>query len=874
MRRFFYTPLVVLLLSFAPPGATAGAAVKPLDLSASGASWNILAPGQHGSIISDQWSVDQAKMYDALTPLRGNVSMAQLQSGSYYKPETMDTNPPVGIVKRQGLAGHTKITWWLDAHKVPHIWCTVRSDCAFALGYFAASDRNLLIDSGRGPGYVSALSVPGVNAFGLITSATAFTPSSQTLAWMDKQVNEFKKSNPQNLQVYNDFVDYVAGLNAWYKGPGGKGNSWTPWTVRDAFASFSFIGSIFGNGGGNEVANSNFLAKLQTAYGQTEGLKIFRDFRHSNDLDAPISWKDSVFPYNNQPSNITNAQVPGSAVVDVNSETAEVAVAARAAATATAKRYMSNALLVPSSRSLTGSPLAVMGPQLGYYYPEIVMEADVHGGGFDFRGAIAPVAPYGLIGRGRDYAWSLTSASSDNTDQFLEKLCVPGGGTPTRQTHFYEYNGRCTAFSVFDAGLLGASGNYGAAHELRFYESVHGPISGTVLVGGKPYAVANARANRGREPWSARALADLSTGQVKDPATFFHVANEFDTTFNWHYLDYQNICFFSSGRLPVRAGGVDSSLPTLGTGSYNWKGFLTEAQHPHGCNPKAVKGDLASDLILNWNNHPAAGWGSADDEWSYASSHRMDLFQHLFRLRSAGKTLKLNDVVGVMNQAATQDTSAVDGWPAIKRLLTQGVGGANDLAKLQSAAPDSDTAHLVGAIESWATEQRYSRLDTDLDGKFDHRGVVAWGEAWPRVADAVVRGRLNQPLADSLWSVASRGDKTYQGMGVGMVKKDLGQLLGDKWKSPTHQVYCGAGVVAACKAQLWAALQAAAAQTVVDTASSDPTDWLSRSGDNPLSQRVRFGPLYPKDPSNNQEMTMRWTNRPTFQQAISFADHR
>ena len=421
---------------------------------------------------------------------------------------------------------------------------------------------------------------------------------------------------------------------------------------------------------------------------------------------------------------------------------------------------------------------------------------------------------------------------------------------------------------------MGSSSAYGPAHQLKFYESVHGPISGTVLVGGKPYAVANARANRGREPWSARVLADLSTGQVKDPASFFRVANEFDTTFNWHYLDRSNICFFSSGRLPVRARGVDSSLPTLGTGAYNWTVFLGQDQHPHGCNPKAVRGDLASDLILNWNNHPAPGWGSADDEWSYDSSHRMDLFQHLFQSRPSGKALKLNDVVGVMNQAATQDASAVDAWPAIKRVLTQGVSGASDLAKLQAAAPDSDTAHLVGAIENWAHDQQYSRLDTDLDGNFDHRGVVAWGVAWPWLSDAVLKGRLTNLLISDLWGVASRGDKTYQGMGVGMVKKDLGQLLGDKWKSPTHQVYCGAGVLAACKAALWSALQGAAAQTITDTGTSDPLGWLSRSGDNPLSQRIHFGPLYPNDPATGKEMTMRWTNRPTFQQAISFDGHR
>ena len=45
-----------------------------------------------------------------------------------------------------------------------------------------------------------------------------------------------------------------------------------------------------------------------------------------------------------------------------------------------------------------------MGPQLGYFYPEIVLEASLRGPGIRARGAVAPGAPYVLIGRTQDYA--------------------------------------------------------------------------------------------------------------------------------------------------------------------------------------------------------------------------------------------------------------------------------------------------------------------------------------------------------------------------------------------------------------------------------------------------------------------------------------
>ena len=68
------------------------------------------------------------------------------------------------------------------------------------------------------------------------------------------------------------------------------------------------------------------------------------------------------------------------------------------------------------------------------------MEEDLHGPGIDARGAaFAGVNLYVQLGHGRDYAWSATTATSDNVDTFAEVLCqdelplpvqgqVPGDG--------------------------------------------------------------------------------------------------------------------------------------------------------------------------------------------------------------------------------------------------------------------------------------------------------------------------------------------------------------------------------------------------------------------------------------------------------------
>ena len=53
-------------------------------------------------------------------------------------------------------------------------------------------------------------------------------------------------------------------------------------------------------------------------------------------------------------------------------------------------RWASNFLLVGASRSATGHPLFVGGPQIGYTYPGLTLEADISYPGVQARGATAP----------------------------------------------------------------------------------------------------------------------------------------------------------------------------------------------------------------------------------------------------------------------------------------------------------------------------------------------------------------------------------------------------------------------------------------------------------------------------------------------------
>jgi acyl-homoserine lactone acylase PvdQ len=801
-------------------GVSAAGASEPLvDLS--GPAFQILAPGQEGGPTPGPFSTDQGKLYDALTPKMASVTPATLEKD--FVSEKFGVTGPVLRTENTGRPGLEIVR---DSHDIPHIFGETRADVMFGSGWVAAEDRGLLLRLGLGPAYAAAVDVPGVNPFGLLLSARSFTPSTQSREFVANQTSTLIEKGPKGEQVLHDLEAWVEGVNAFEQTLPEPARLPTV-TVTDAIAGFAFIGSIFGNGGGGEVANSDLLSGLETKYGASEGLKIFRDLKEVNDPEAPTT-TSKPFPYDGVPTGPT----PGAVVIDHGSLGADAASAldeAKASA-----RDASNFLVVGANDTKSHHPVAVMGPQLGYFYPEIVMQADMHGGGIDADGIVAPIAPYVFIGRGRDFAWSLTSADSENTQQFLEKLCNPDHSAPTRESDHYEYNGECIAMTTFDAGLLGA-GNGEPAREAIFKETVHGPVSGTVMVGGQPYAIAKDRSTRGHEPEGELAFSELDSNEVHSTEQFFEAANNLGTTFNVAYLDSKNIAYFSAGRLPVLAPGTDPSLPTLGTGEFDWKGFLTLAQHPHEVAP-------ANDQFLSWNNKPAPEWGAASDTYSWGAVHRVQLF--------TGFTNKMTEAkdAGVMNRAATQDLRAVKVWPVIKQVLDGG------------PAPSKLAEEAANLITTWVAKGA-----SRLGGKQPKDPAAAVMDAvWTPIAESVlgpVLGELMPEFAsmNSPDDAPNSAGSSFDSGWYGYVYKDLRSELGIPEQGAFSRQYCGNGSLEACRTSLWAAVQGAAEQ-LEESQGSNPAAWKA------APVRIQFPPgLLP--------FTMRWTNRSTFQQVIEFVGH-
>ncbi|MBJ7331665.1 MAG: penicillin acylase family protein [Solirubrobacteraceae bacterium] len=784
---------------------------------------NIIPSGQYGAVPPPAAAPQQAQMYDGLTPKFDQVTNDDLFS--FFKSEQLD--PSVDGPLTPDPAPRAGVTIQRDKFNVPHITGVTADDVVWGAGWVVAKDRALLLEQARYNSRVAAIDAPGLSAIGLVTALAQFAPSKQTEDEVAKQAKVLTDQGAKGREVLHDIDTYIAGINDYLKASGSPAK---PWTRNDVFALNALKGQFFGQGGGDEARRSTLLTGLQKELGDTKGRQAFDDLRQKDDPEASHSI-DGSFPY----GAASKSAGKGSLALTSFSATPAAKVARATARTANAvPEQQSNALLVSGSRSATGFPLMVAGPQIGYFYPGLTLEMNLQGPGINVRGATsAPLPGYILIGRGEDYAWSLTSAGADIIDQYAEELC---GGSRTK----YRYKGKCQSMKTFNAGTLTLGGK---DQKLSFKTTVHGPVIGYGKVGDEEYAISRKRASYGRDVVDQLFYADLFRSRVNSPQSFIKAALQSPQTFNSFYVDHKNIALVTTGRLPVRKSSVDPALPTRGTGEYEWSGFLASSKHPQGINP-------SDGTIVNWNNRSAKKFTSADDEWMQGSIARNDLLK---RGVASKPKHDLATLTSAMNAGATQDVRVMELQPTLSKLLRQ------------SKAPSTRAQKMLDVLDQWRTNGG-NRLDRNADGRIDDPGAAVMDGIWNRLADAAMKPVLGNQV-NKLASLESRFQGPPSGQFGGWheyMDKDLRRLLGEKVSGKFALKYCGKGDKAQCRKDLWKAIDTAGKSLSSRYGSADPTAWHANAN----AERITFAP-------GVLSTTMAYTNRPSgIQQVITFNGHR
>ncbi len=779
---------------------------------------NIVPSGQYQ--LSVPGASQQAEMYNGLTPLFDRVDNSDLQR--YFKSEKLE---PTSVVSEETVPGRPGLVIKRDAFNVPHIYGQTDADVIFGAGYVLAEDRYLLLNQVRYNGLIAAIDAPNLSAINLVTKLYQFKPTAQTNAIVERQTNAIHAAGPKGEQLLRDIDTYLEGINAWYAE---NQPTTEPFTRVDIYAINAIKGQFLGQGGGAEPLNSEFLDGLRSRFGTRRASGIFEDLRARNDPDTDTTLNSSA-PY--QASQPTGR---GAVVLRDGSYAPVQLISAQSRSTPPTQA--SNILMVSGRRSITGRPLFVGGPQIGYFFPGLTYEVGLHGPNIDTRGVTsAPFPGYMLIGRNEDFAYTLTSAGADIIDTYAETLC---GGSRTK----YVYRGRCRDMERIDAGALSGSGT---TSEIVFYRTVHGSVVGYGKdEQGRTVALARKRSSYGKDTLDQLFFQDLTyKNRIRSFADFARAASQTPQTFNAFYADASTTGMYTTGLLPVRPRGVDPGLPVDGRGGYEWKGYLAASRHPQGT--------VSNGLLVNWNNKPARNFVAGDDRFGNEST--FPRVRMLLAELGRRKRHTLASVTGAMNAAATEDVRGRIFYPLLDDMLNKG------------KAPSTLALRMRDELVRWA-RARAPRLDLDGDGKLDYAGIAIMDEAWNDLADAAMCPRLGRTLCDELATRQSRFDNPPSGQYSGWyhyMAKDFRTLLGIPVRQRYSTRYCGKGNVKRCADSLWAALQRAGQRLVASQGNSDPASWREDAS----TQAIKFAPL--------PLITMAYTNRPSgIQQVISFKGRR
>jgi acyl-homoserine lactone acylase PvdQ len=903
MRGCLIAALGAVLVIAAAPAAQAD--VQPYATNDAGGFHDVLPPGANGTANGVELAAflttgarpahsdDQIAMYRDLMYATPGLKAEDL--GRYYKDSTFGVKP-ADIAS--SITPRADVTILRDANfGIPHIYGTTRGGTMFGAGYAAAQDRLFFIDVLRHLGRAQLSSFIGGAPANRAMDAEQWSIAPYNEADLQRQFDLGDDLyGDRGRQLQDDSLNYVAGINQYIaearldptRMPGeyaalGRPQGPDDWKVTDLIATASLVGGIFGKGGGRELAESALLNAFTDRFGAKRGRTLWEQFAAFDDRDAPTTVQGKRFPYQTKPKQKArgaeeppdpgsfkalavagsqasppagggggllpgaNLPVPGAPALPGPPPLPGLPLPELGAL----PKAMSNALLVSGANSASGHPLAVFGPQVAYFAPQILMEEDLHGPGIDAKGVAFPgVNLYVELGHGRDYAWSATSAGQDIIDTFAVPLCDA--------TH-YRFRGHCLAIEAVErknAWTPNLADSTPAGSETLHAERTKlGLVAGRGTYKGEPMLYTVLRSTYQHEVDSAIGFSAFNDpNAIHSPQDFQRAASGIGYTFNWFYADSKHIAYFNSGNNPVRAKGTTGQLPMAST--KEWRGFnpdLNTARYTSfGQHPQVVD----QPVLTSWNNRQAPGYAGADSNL-FSSVFRSQMLDRQLALRlEGGHKLTLPEMVDAMEQAGTTDLRGMTSLPLALRVL--------------GTPKDPALAAAVAKLKAWVASGTH-RIDRNRDGAYDNADAVRIMDAWwPRLINAMFTPVMGRHLLDTLEATYqidnepnNHGDhlgSAYQEGFYGYVLKDLKRVLHRPVAQKYAVAFCGRGKLAACRKALAASLKSALAEKATDTY---PADAVCQAGDQPCLDDVRFRPL-----GGVTQPLIPWINRPTYQQAV------
>ncbi len=872
-------------------------------------------------------TINELAPYANLLYAQNSITTKSLTS--YFFPETLGVskadivktvipNPKVGV----------KIEW--DKVGIPHIFGTTLQNMAYGAGFAAATERLFSMDVMRhyGAGTLAGFLGPSCAYEAMDKSQLADAAYSQA------QLNQMEYNMEHNFgKIGQDLLSmtksYAAGINEYIKQADKNssmmpaiytalGQKPQPWSIDGMLYIAALIGDRLGNGGGGSVGTESLLNNLTAQFG-SQASSIFTALKEQNDPGAPTTI-NQPFPYMipgkinpaltanlDNPNHPLIGQITGSVQGCGGGSTSGISISNQGFAHSTllpnanshtslvsdAVKYEigqitaaikfpptdSNALVVGSKYSKSGHPLAVFGPQVSYFEPEIFIQEDLHAPDYEAAGVGIIGASFVVaMGRGQHFAWSATSAGADNIDVYVDLLCNPSGGAVAPQSHYYMFNNKCIpmqneVLSEYAKPSVAASGTpTEIVHNI--YLTKQGIVQGyTTADGGKPVAVVQDRSTYMNDGNSAIGFLEIGMPSVTYNAqTFEKSASNIDFTFNWMYAGRTNIAFYESGLDPIRPSDINPNLPIWGTSSKTmWTGYLGFNSHPHAIDPP-------SGELISWNNKPAPQFSANDGNVAYGPVYRSLLLQYALntQLKLHNNKLTPADMVKAMESAATTDLDAVTVLPYALPLI---------------APTDNTQSQMLAALQTWYSDGGHRIRVNSSALQYQNAAAIAIGDEFFNYLDYYLFNSLlggqgvnyqdgtfptgfngfPQSFVNQPGSLGSAYDGGFEGFTQKLLMQYENKTVAQPYPVALLDHVCINGGLSNCKVAVNDAFNATEKALIAANGNSNVSSWtedtVSAAAHKtiPVMDEISF-----QDIGAISVRNMDWQNRPTYQQVVAF----
>jgi penicillin amidase len=445
-----------------------------------------------------------------------------------------------GEITLPGLTAPVEII--RDRWGIPHIYAQSEADAFFAQGFVHAQDRLFQMELNRRTAQGRLSEIFG--ALALDTDRTARTFGFNRLGKADWDLLA--------EELYDGLTAYAAGVNAFIDQPKLKlpveflmlGQKPEPWQPEDSLAFSRVMIWQLSHAWQGEIIQ----AEIAEVVGVERAAELEIHYPQINPLTLP---KGIEFNALDPDGNLR--KIPGPFLE---------------------RGKGSNAWAVSPSRSASGSAVLCNDMHLALSLPSLWYEVHLNAAeALHVSGVSLPGTPLVMVGHNASIAWGMTLAFTDAEDLYVEQI---------DSQNRYLYQDEWQAAEVIEEAIKIKGQDQ--PHVEPIVVTRHGPVISKV-VGDQPQSLSvqsmALRPTTAIEGWyrlnHARGWDDFVAAMRLIEAPQLNVA----------YVDVENnIGYWVTGKVPLRAKG-DGSVPAPGwSGEYEWVGEVPFEQMPHALNPE------------------------------------------------------------------------------------------------------------------------------------------------------------------------------------------------------------------------------------------------------------------------------------------------